>query len=215
MTSVWGPMGWITLHSISVAYPESPTSADKEILNRFMSKFEECITCPTCKGHFSLMFSRYKQIHPEWANSRYNLFLAICRMHNTVNKRLDKPLQKTVKDCLDALIVATRNNPSAVFRVSYIRHVARNWAAFQNGEGMIMVNAAKELAKINDQYWNPRDVSFDSLSFPEADVLEYIPNDRRQYIVGQNIPTIGHLTSGELPKVGFRVQGGRLKLGFR
>ena len=206
-------MGWITLHSISVAYPESPTSADREILNRFMSKFEECITCPTCKSHFTAMFSRYKQIHPEWANSRYDLFLAVCRMHNTVNKRLDKPLQKTVKDCLNALILATRNNSSAVFRVNYIRHVIRNWSAFQNGEGMIMVSAARELGKINDQYWNLRDVAFDKVDFPDADVLEYVPNDRRQYVVGQNIPTVGHLTSGELPKVGFRVSGGRLRLG--
>lgn len=213
MTSIWGPLGWMTLHSISVAYPESPSVSDKEILNRFMSKFEECITCPTCKTHFSSMFGRYRQAHPEWSSSRYNLFLAVCRMHNTVNKRLDKPLKKTVKECIDAIILATRNSSAATFRVAYIRHVARNWAAFQNGEGLIMLNAAKELAKINDQYWNSRDVSFETLNFPEANVLEFIPTDHQQYRVGQNIPVIGHLSTGELPRVGFRMNGGKLRLG--
>lgn len=208
-------MGWLTLHSISVAYPESPTSADREILNVFMSKFAECITCPSCKSHFTGMFAKYRQIHPEWANSRYDLFLAVCRMHNTVNRRLDKPLQKTVSECLTALKLATRDTPCPAFRQRYINHVIRNWAAFQSGEGMIMVSAAKEMGKINDQYWNPRNVEFGSLEFPEANVLEFVPEDRERLRVGPNIPTVAHLTSGELPKVGFKIQGGRLRLGGR
>ena len=208
-------MGWLTLHSISVAYPESPSSADREILNVFLNKFAECITCPSCKGHFTAMFAKYKQIHPEWANSRYDLFLAICRMHNTVNRRLDKPLQKTVAECLAALKLATRDTPSPVFRQRYITHVIRNWAAFQNGDGMIMVAAAKEMAKINDQYWNPRSVSFADITLPEANVLEFVPADRESVRVGPNIPTVAHLTSGEIPRVGFKIQGGRFRLGGR
>lgn len=161
------------------------------------------------------MFAKYKQIHPEWSNSRYDLFLAVCRMHNTVNRRLDKPLQKTVAECLTALKLATRDTPSPVFRQRYINHVIRNWVAFQNGEGMIMAAAAKEMAKINDQYWNPRNISFGDITFPEANVLEFVQVDRETVRVGSNIPTVAHLVGAELPKVGFKIRGGRLRLGGR
>lgn len=212
MTAIWGPMGWITLHSISVAYPTNPSPEDKAILVRFMEQFRECITCPHCKSHFTSMFGTYKRYHPEWANSKYDLFLAVCRMHNTVNKRLDKPLQKTVQECLDALKLATKHTNSLTFRRSYINHVTRNWAAFQSGDGMIMVGCAKEMAKINEQYWAPRDVDFNEVSFPEANVLEFVPEDRALYKVSDNIPSF---VPSQMKSVGFKLSGGKFRLGGR
>jgi hypothetical protein len=206
MTSLWGPMGWITLHSISVAYPENPTISDKMILDRFMNSFGECITCPHCKEHFGRMFSTYKRGHPEWNSSKYNLFLAICRMHNTVNRRLDKPLQKTVAECIETLRNATTYTSSAIFRQNYVNHVIRNWAAFQSGEGMMMIGFAKEMGKINAEYWNPRDISFSEISFPEANVLEFVP-ERSVRASGNTLPVKAGM---ELPRVGFKVRNGRL-----
>jgi hypothetical protein len=155
------------------------------------------------------MFGTYKRYHPEWANSKYDLFLAICRMHNTVNKRLDKPLQKTVQECLDALKLATKHTNSLTFRRSYINHVIKNWSAFQSGDGMIMVGCAKELAKINEQYWAPRDVDFNEVSFPEANVLEFVPEDRALYKVSDSIPSF---VPSQIKSVGFKLSAGGFRL---
>jgi hypothetical protein len=210
MTSVWGPMGWMTLHSISVAYPEIPTLSDKLIVNRFIDKFAECITCHHCKSHFTTMFMQYKRIHPDWADSRFNVFLFVCRAHNTVNRRLDKPIKKSVAECLETLVAATSQTSSATFRRNYIAHVMKNWVSFQSGDGMIMVGVAKELDKINNEYWIPRDVDFKNVSFPEADVLEFIPDDIRRIQASPDFPALQQ--GFPLPKVGFSFKGGRLSL---
>ena len=82
-------------------YPENPSTNDKEILRKFLSDFSESITCPHCERHFKVMFENYRRAHPDWADSRFNLFLFIARAHNTVNKRLEKPLKSSVQECLD------------------------------------------------------------------------------------------------------------------
>ena len=78
MTKLWGPLGWMTLHSVSAIYPESPSQEEKVLLNSFVEAFKETITCPTCKNHFTRMFHTYKIIHPEWNSSRFDLFLFVC-----------------------------------------------------------------------------------------------------------------------------------------
>ncbi len=208
MTARWGPLGWMTLHSVSCCYPEKPKQEDKLILIRFLEKFKETITCPHCKTHFSKMYEKYVRYHPEWANSRYDLFLFICRAHNTVNKRLDKPLQTTVKDCLEALKVNTKSTSANDYRIAYISYVIKNWGSQQSGEGFMMAAAAREMAKINNEYFIPRDVSFEDINFPEANVLEYIPEDGVR--TSSAYPTV--VPGNSLPNVGFKFKGGKLRL---
>jgi hypothetical protein len=174
MTKVWGPMGWMTLHSISVCYPEEPTLTDKQILQEFMNAFAGCITCVYCRQHFAQMFSDYKSKIPSWLNSRRDLFLAICRMHNAVNKRLDKPQPKTVSECIDFLKRATSYTSPRVFRENYANYLLRDWNSQRNyGEGLSGYKNAEIVKKINEQYWNSHEVSYDEVSFEEDNVLEY------------------------------------------
>jgi hypothetical protein len=208
MTSHWGPLGWMTLHSISCCYPEKPKQEDKLILNRFLEKFKDTISCPHCKTHFTRMHQKYTRYHPEWSNSRYDLFLFVCRAHNTVNKRLDKPKYSTVKECLEALKANTKNNSAANYRIAYISYLFKNWGSQQSGEGFMMLASAKELAKINNEYWTPRNVSFEDIHFPEADVLEYIPEDGVR--TSASFPMV--VPGNPLPNVGFKLRGGRFSL---
>lgn len=208
MTARWGPMAWMTLHSISVCYPENPMNEDKIIVKRFIDNFIECITCPNCRGHVRRMFDSYQKDHPDWANTRYDLFLMICRLHNTVNKRLDKPRPASVKECLDMLRVATSVTSPTVFRHNYIQYVIHNWAADSSGEGFMMKGAAREIYKINVEYWNKREVSYVGLEFPEANVLEEVPEGREHYKVGNGITPF----NPSMVKTGFRLQAGRLSL---
>lgn len=212
-TKFWGPMGWMTLHSISVCYPEIPNDADKAILVRFLERFQETISCPHCKTHFTAMFGNYKRAHPEWANTRFDLFLMICRIHNTVNRRLDKPRFSTVKECLAALTEATKLNSPSSFRNGYLTYLYKNWAKEQSGDGFIMVGAVKEMIKINNEYWCLREVSFDKVIFlAEADTLEAVKDDPKNLTAGPSIP---FFSDGKIPSVGFKFIGGKLRLGSK
>jgi hypothetical protein len=163
-------MGWMTLHSISVCYPEEPTTEDKAVLDEFMNSFGFTITCPSCNQHFGEMFNGYKRSFPGWNNSRRDLFLAICRMHNTVNKRIDKPCPKTVKDCIDSLKNATSYTSPSDFRKRYIEYLRSQWRPQIIS---IQTRTVDKMRKINEEYWNPRDVSYSDVTFPEDNVLTY------------------------------------------
>ena len=128
MTSLWGPLGWMTLHSVSLLYPEVPSQADKEILKRYMTAFRDSISCPSCQSHFKIIFQNYTASHPEWNSNRFQFFLFVVRAHNTVNKRLNKPCPNTVQECLSMYYANTKINSGLVYRTKYLEYLIRNWS---------------------------------------------------------------------------------------
>jgi hypothetical protein len=213
MTAIWGPMGWMTLHSISVNYPENPSFADKAILKKFLDLFADTISCPSCKGHFSHMYRAYILKNPTWADSRYNLFLFVVRAHNTVNKRIDKPRPGTVFESLVSLREATKNKTPAEYRANYLTYLMKNWAREGGGEGFIQCGNVREMQKINNEYWNLRETGF-SISFPEADVLQLIipvSTYFSPYTQSNIHPTLGPMNQ----TMGFTLKGGKFSFGPR
>jgi hypothetical protein len=166
-------LGWITLHSISVAYPEHPTYEDKQIASKFLELFRDTITCRYCRDHFTAMYKTYTITNPEYLNSRRDFFLFVARAHNTVNKRLDKPRPSSVVECLETLKTLTRDRTAKEFRHAYLSYLMNDWTRQMSGDGIIAKMKVKELIKINDQYWNLRDVGFD-VPIWEGNVLEPI-----------------------------------------
>jgi hypothetical protein len=201
MTKVWGPMGWMTLHSISVAYPDNPSEADKTILNSFMDSFGATITCINCRQHFATMFTGYKNSVPTWANSKQDLFFAICRLHNTVNKRLDKPIPKTVAECIAFLKTATTYTGQTEFRNKYIEYLQRDWTRFGRGTTyqLVAFNAIKNMQKINETYWNPREISYSNVNISESDILTYPNQPVKQKIIFSK-PILRNVTFPIQPK---------------
>lgn len=179
MTAVWGPMGWMTLHSISVCYPDSPSEQDKKLLYEFMIAFAGTITCFQCRSHFSAMFSNYVKNVPSWLNSKRDLFVAICRMHNEVNKRLDKPYPKTVNECLESLKNATLYTSQSEFRSKYLSYLLQDWN--RNGRGnsyqFIAFQYIEKMKKIHEEYFSPREVLYSNVRIEEDNVLSY-PNQK-------------------------------------
>ena len=167
-------MGWMTLHSISVCYPDSPNEIDKVIVQEFMNAFGGSISCYICKSHFLTMFREYTHKVPSWNSSKQDLFLAICRMHNAVNKRLSKPYPKTVSECIASLKNATSYTSPRTFREKYIEYLEREWYNHRfSGDGHVGVTHAATLRKINTEYWNSHEVGYGDVSFPESDVLSF------------------------------------------
>lgn len=207
-TKFWGPLGWMTLHSISCIYPENPTDEERVILEKFVELYRETITCPHCKSHFTAMLNTYRRKNPEWSSNRYHFFLFVCRAHNTVNKRLDKPIIPTIQDCITALKDATKINSGGVYRNSYINYLLQNWSKEFTGDGAINLGFTRQLKRINDEYFNPRDKGFDSIYFFEnGSVVEFIAEDPARYNAGKNLPNAAFLPQVQ---VGFR--NGRLRL---
>jgi hypothetical protein len=165
----------MTLHSISVAYPDNPSESDKSILNKFMDSFTATITCINCRQHFGTMFVGYKRNVPTWANSKQDLFLAICRLHNTVNKRLDKPIPRTVGECIASLKNATAYTSQYEFREKYITYLQRDWNTFGRGSSyqLTAFNAIDNMRKINETYWNLKEVQYSKVKLTEGDVSTY------------------------------------------
>uniref|UniRef100_A0A6C0F394 thiol oxidase n=1 Tax=viral metagenome TaxID=1070528 RepID=A0A6C0F394_9ZZZZ len=202
MTKLWGPLGWMTLHSVSLIYPEQPSLAERQIATRFLDLFAETISCNQCKLHFKTMRAMYIMSNPDYLNSRQNFAVFVFRAHNSVNKRLDKPRPATVAECLQTLRNASSQNSLAYFRNAYLSYLTRNWNREFTGDAVIIRASVKEMIRINNEYWSPRENGIPHLI--EADVVTPIEkNDMRVNASGRVISTV----------VGFK--GGKLKLGNR
>ena len=209
MTSIWGPLGWMTLHSISLLYPENPSQSDKQILKRFVDLLRDTITCPSCQSHFRIIYANYIRSHPEWADSKFDLFLFITRAHNTVNNRLSKPKPDSVKASLDAYRAATQNTSGPGFRQAYINYLLRNYGREMSGEGYMHAAEVREMQRINDSYWNSKTDESTSSFQMDANVLELIneSSGTRQLMNSRGMLT--EISTKQL-NVGFR--GGRFRL---
>ena len=213
-TKFWGPLGWMTLHSISSIYPETPTHEERLLLEKFVDMFRETITCVHCKSHFSAMLNKYKQVHPEWSSSRYDFFLFVCRAHNTVNRRLDKPIFPTLQSCIERLQENTKVTSAATYRNAYMNYLITNWQREMSSDGFINADIAKRMRKINDEYFSTRDTNFVDLTLKEGDVLEFIPENASTYNAGAGIPNMAKIINQQQlrPTIGFRLSGGRIKI---
>jgi hypothetical protein len=208
-------MGWMTLHSISLLYPESPTAEDKQIVKTFLNDFAESITCPHCERHFKIMFENYKIKHRDWADSRFNLFMFIARCHNTVNKRLEKPLKNSVQECLESISASSQYTSLTEFRRKYIDYVIRRMSAEMSGDNLVKVGFGKSMKRINESYWNSKLTTETSTFDMSADVLEFIADEPRtvRYMFGGSSSASTVVDTASIPSIGFR--GGRLRLTTR
>ena len=176
MTAVWGPMGWMTLHSISLCYPEYPTTEDKKNVSDFMDAFAATITCVRCRTDFSKLLLTYKQNVPSLFNSKNDLFLAICRMHNNVNRRLDKPISRSMGECIQSIKNASSYTSLIDFRTKYIDYLFRDWSTFGRGTSYqaVAFHSANKMKSLNESYWNSLSISFDGL-LSDSEVINF-PN---------------------------------------
>jgi hypothetical protein len=169
MTSFWGPLGWMTLHSASMLYSENPTSQEKSLMLSFIDAFGESISCHQCKTHFLTTKIEYEQMYPNYLNSKKDFMLFTFRVHNGVNKRLDKPILQTVNDCIQTLKNANSYSSLHNLRNSYISYLHRNWGQDFSSEGYFVKKKITELIRINNEYFNLREIDW-SYTFNE-DVL--------------------------------------------
>lgn len=160
MTAVWGPLGWMTLHSVSTSYSESPSAAEKQLVSTWLEMFRDTITCPYCKEHFTEVHANYKRVFPNFLNSRHEFAMFAFRVHNAVNRRLKKPVYETVASCMERLRDNVKVRPSNDYRIAYLNHITRFWRTLQDVTGMVALKKINEMRRIETEYWSLKDTKF-------------------------------------------------------
>lgn len=213
MTAVWGPMGWMTLHSVSTIYPERPTQSEKDLLTTWLGLFTESITCQHCRDHFRSMHGNYRAKYPGYLDSRQAFAMFVFRCHNVVNARLSKPVYATLEECMSVLKTNIKTRSAQDYRISYVNHLTRFWSTIQDTTGITTLKKVYEMKKIEIDYFGPRDTKF------EVDLRDdgvVIPRHWVEHIPGgqsAEVPTPRLLPRpNDQTRAGFRMVGGRIRL---
>lgn len=186
-------MGWVTLHTVALSYPEIPTIPERELMSSWLDMFRDTLTCVHCRGHFTELLAKYRTLFPGMLSSRQSFAVFTFRAHNAVNKRLNKPVYATVQDCMDTIQKIVAQRPAKDYRVSYLNHITRYWRTQQDITGIVALKKIVQMRKIEDEYVGPRDrnakvdISPDVVLLP-SDALENVQgtSDRPRPLMPSN-----------------------------
>jgi hypothetical protein len=170
MTSIWGPLGWMTLHSVASCYPDTPIQSEKTLMNTWLDMFQATITCPSCKEHFGTALGSYRRQYPHMLSSREEFLVCTFRLHNAVNRRLNKPIHSSVEACFEQLRNNVKMRPARDYRIAYINHIQRFWRTMQDVTGITALKKINELRKIEYEYLQKHDNNFETI-IPENTVV--------------------------------------------
>ena len=81
-----GRSAWTWLHSMAGNYPDNPSLDDQKAMNQLIHHFARFYPCSECKAHLLQDLKTF----PAVTDSRRTLEHWLCRLHNNVNKRLNK-----------------------------------------------------------------------------------------------------------------------------
>jgi hypothetical protein len=164
MTSRWGPLGWATLHSVALLYPDHPSQLEIELLRRWLNSFNDTIVCPSCMEHFRTMRTKYEREHPTMLSSRKEFCTFVMRAHNTVNRRTKKKVY-TIEESIAEL---QRILPGALAqqrRRDYLHYIRKQWSLDRGLSGITALGKLRDLQLTEMQYWEQKGApNWDSLA---------------------------------------------------
>lgn len=161
----------MTLHSVAAMYPETLTFAEKQLLVSWLNMFRDTITCAHCQGHFAQLLAAYRQRFPGMMDSRQELLAFSFRAHNTVNRRLHKPIYSSVAECMAALRANLVNRSMREYRIAYLTHIRKYWSSLRDVTGIVAVKKVNEMMKIEKDYFDPRDNNLEGVDPDETIVM--------------------------------------------
>lgn len=87
-SAILGHASWTLLHTLTVNYPDDPTDQDKSDINQFFHLFGKFYPCKLCSKNFVKELAKF----PPRVESRQEISVWLCELHNSVNERLGKPI---------------------------------------------------------------------------------------------------------------------------
>jgi hypothetical protein len=208
MTSIWGPLGWLTFHSTACAYSENPTTAERELMSSWLELFRDSITCPSCKQHFATVLNNYRIHFPGMLNSRQDFAIFTFRAHNAVNRRIHKPLYSSVEECLATLRNVVKTRPAHEYRNTYLAHIIRHWKVIQDINGIVVLKKIQEMKRIEAEYVSQRDTNFEVQLRPDVVVLPHDALERTNEVRVQRPIFLGNAKAS----AGFRLTANGFRL---
>ena len=166
-------MGWMTLHSVSSLYPEQPSPSERKLMETWLYMFRDTITCHHCKSHFTDMLEIYQRKFPMILASRREFMAFAFRAHNTVNRRLHKPLYTSVDECMTTLRKNVETRTAAEYRSAYLTHIRKYWSTFRDMSGIAALRKIVEMIKVENDYFRTLDKNFDISVEPIEVLLPY------------------------------------------
>jgi hypothetical protein len=178
----------------------------------WLDMFRDTITCPHCREHFTSLLQTYRATFPGMLNSRQDFALFTFRAHNAVNRRLKKPIQATLEDCMATLQNNVKLRLAKDYRISYLNHVARHWKTWQDITGIVALKKLNEMRKIDVEYIQPRDKNFAVTLIPDVVVLPQDSLEPREGPVEVRRPGVV-LPKGQAGvRAGYRITAGGIRL---
>lgn len=208
MTTIWGPLGWMTLHSTACAYSEIPSPSERDLMFSWLDMFRDTITCPSCREHFTTSLANYRRQFPNMLQSRHEFVLFTFRVHNAVNRRLRKPIYTSVDECLSTLRTIVLSRSAREYRNAYWFHITRHWTIFQDISGIVALRKIRELKRIEAEYVGPRDTNFTLTIQPDIVVLPQQMLEKTGEPERQRSVFLGNTTGSS----GFRITSNGLRL---
>lgn len=89
LTTIWGPGIWHFLHTMSFNYPVEPTHDDKKHYRDFVLSLEHVLPCGKCRKNLHKNLKKLP-LTMEHMKSRETFSLYVYKLHETVNKMLNK-----------------------------------------------------------------------------------------------------------------------------
>jgi len=100
LTNVWGPLLWVTLHTISFNYPVNPSKQDKEHYRNFILNLVHILPCRYCRDNLKSNLKKCP-LTLDVMKSRDSFSRYIYNLHELVNTMLHKKSNITYEDARD------------------------------------------------------------------------------------------------------------------
>jgi hypothetical protein len=194
----------MTLHSVASCYPDTPLPSEKVLMSTWLDMFQTTITCPSCREHFGIALGSYRRQYPQMLNSCEQFLVCTFRLHNAVNRRLNKPIHSTVAACFEQLRNNVKSRSARDYRIAYINHIQRFWRTMQDVTGITALKKINEMRKVEYEYLQPHENNFE-LDIPENIVI--LPSHSLD--AQTETPTQVRVDTRTLPRIGFA--GGRFQ----
>ena len=117
---IWGPHAWMFLHSVTLEYPENPTSEDKQNMILFINSLGNVLPCHKCRNNFKIHLEKYP-LNENVLLTKKNLVKWLIDIHNCVNG-IKKCKELSYDEALEALLnnYDTNKNTSMIWIYIFI-----------------------------------------------------------------------------------------------
>ena len=100
LTSIWGPLLWTYLHTVSFNYPLKPTEDQKDYHYTFIMSLRFTLPCKYCRDNMEKNLKKIPLTEKVFKN-RHNFSYWMYLFHEEINKMLDKKSGLTYENVRD------------------------------------------------------------------------------------------------------------------